>query len=115
MIDDAQYEAYDHMLMSKSDSLVLDGFDPSFMEQVHNSLRVRGNSFKYSLNPKIVERAVESLRPTIDARFSLPDDWAFAMFTLDEFRRVARVLFALSFRQPSSCMIHQNRPHDLRS
>jgi hypothetical protein len=102
MIDDAQYEAYDHALMNKSDSSVLDGFDPSFMEEVHKSLRVRGHSFDYSLNPKIVQRAVESLRPTIDARFSLPDDWTFAMFTLDDFRRVARVLFALSLIHFSS-------------
>ena len=87
MIDDARYKAYDHVLTNKSDSSVLDGFDPSLMEKVRMSLRVRGHSFDYSLNPKIVQRAVESLGPAIDARFSLPGDWTFAMFSLDEFRR----------------------------
>ncbi len=102
MIDDARYEAYDHAVMNNFESSVLDGFDPSFMEQVHQSLRVRGHSFKYSLNPKIVQRAVDGLGPTIDARFSLPGDWTFAMFTLDDFHRVARVLFALSLIHFSS-------------
>jgi hypothetical protein len=96
MIDDAQYEAYDHALMNKTDSSVFDNFDPSFMGPVYATLRFRGHTFDYNLNPKVIQHAVECLAPTIDALFSLPDDWAFTQFTLAEFRRVARVLFALS-------------------
>ena len=96
MIDDVQYEAYDHAVIKKPDPSVFDNFDPSFMEQIYASLNVRGHLFDYKLNPKVVKHAVEALGPTIDARFSLPSDWVFAAFTLDEFRRVARVLFALS-------------------
>jgi hypothetical protein len=41
--------------------------------------------------------ALDVLSPLIDSRFDLPDEWTFARFSLDAFRAVARVLWALAY------------------
>ena len=46
------------------------------------------DSFSVKFNPKLVSTLVSSLSPVLNARFSLPDDWAFTSFTLRDYRQI---------------------------
>ena len=97
MRSDTRFEAYDRLIPNKTDASIIDLVEKSFSERVRASVRVRGDSFDYDLNPQVVHAGREALAPVIDSRFALPADWRFPHFTLREFRQVARVLWVLAF------------------
>jgi hypothetical protein len=97
MIGDVRFEAYDRLLRNKTAPSAVELVDVSFAQQVTTSVRVRGDSFDYPLTPKIVQSGIDALTPAIDCRFALPVEWRFPRFTLEEFRRIARVLWVLAF------------------
>ncbi len=100
MREDSRFEAYDRFtgnpLITSSDPAA-----QSFLERLAASVRVRGHSFKYDLNPRVIQEGMESLGHLIDERFSLPSDWELPRFSMHQFARVAKVLWILA-------MIHFN-------
>ena len=93
---DGRFDAYDRLTQDFGVAAA-EEVAKSFSERVAASVRVRGASFDYDLNPKTVQAGLEALGPTVNDRFSLPKDWALPRFTLREFAQVARVLWVVAF------------------
>jgi len=96
MRNDTQYDAYDRFMdIHRLPSVELS--DTSFMDRVAASVRVRNEWFDYDLNPGIVRAGLESLAPLLANRFVLPKDWRLPRFKLQEFERIANVLWVIAF------------------
>src|SRR5262249_13764886 len=93
LLEDSRFEAYDHLVAPRMRAAEVGAVDESFLKRVDTSVRVRGASFTYQLNPSILQAGMEALKPAIECRFGLPSDWIFPEFSLIEFRSVASVLW----------------------
>jgi len=96
MRNDGRFDAYDRFAQD-SGAVDAEHVAAGFLERVAASVRVRGSTFDYDLNPQIVQAGLEALGPIVNDRFSLPTDWELPRFTLREFAQVARVLWIVSF------------------
>lgn len=95
MRKDSRFEAYDRFMLP-SQMPDLNPLSLSFFDELVASVRIRGRRFSYSLNPKLVRDAVDSVGEAVNIQFSLPPHWKFPLFTIEEFRQVARVLWVLA-------------------
>lgn len=95
MRNDSRFDAYDRLRGTHPTPIEVE--DTQFLTDILPSVQVQGNSFKYDLNPKIVKAALEALAPVIADRFVLPGEWILPRFTLEQFGKVARVLWVLAF------------------
>jgi len=90
----SKYEAYNRLV--KPSTVVNDHEYGDINEIVSNSLKISGGRFKYQLNPKIIKRVLEICEPHIDIKFSLPNDWQFTNYSMGEFNKVSKVLYAIA-------------------
>jgi hypothetical protein len=97
MRSDTRFEAYDRLITHEVPTTLVNMIDTAFSERIAASVRVHGDSFDYELTPQIARSGVEALAPFIDLRFELPTDWQFPRFSLNQFQRVASVLWVLAF------------------
>ena len=92
---DARYEAYDRLV--GVDCAPSDFSIGNLFELVEPSVKVSGELFSYNLNPKLVSQVIKVAGPVATARYSLPADWMFEHFSLEDFRRISDCLLAISF------------------
>jgi len=97
MREDARYYAYDRLVNYDPNLGLKPPSDDSIAKMILGSLRVKGESFSYSLNPRLAKHVLEWVGSTLDERFSLPSEWKLPDYTLGEFSAVAKVLWALGF------------------
>ncbi len=93
------YEAYNRLnkIESSQQTLSLANFDKSPNDAIRHTLRIKGDRFRYKLNPRMVSDMISAIiRPTQDMVFSLPGDWEFSRYTLKDFRAVFEVIAALA-------------------
>lgn len=95
VLTDARYEAYDHLV--KIPRTMPSGPRASIRDLVEPLVKVQGQSFRYSLTPRIVATVSQLLQPLWDEYFRLPDNWQFLCCSLGEFRRVWQALESLVF------------------
>jgi hypothetical protein len=92
---DTRFEAYERL--TQPANRVVGGSDAErFLKRVATSVCVEGESFNYEINPRLVQAGLDSFGSMIDVRFVLPTDWQLPGFALQDFVRVARVLFVLA-------------------
>jgi hypothetical protein len=56
---------------------------------------IKSDSFRVNFNPSLAARLVSSLAPNMGSRYTLPHNWQFNTFTLEQYRRVLLTLQAL--------------------
>ena len=94
-----EYEAYNRLIKTKSSqqALSLVNFDNSPNDAIMRVLKIKGDRFRYELNPRMVSDMISAIiRPTQDMMFSLPGDWEFSRYSLKDFRAVYEVIAALA-------------------
>ena len=67
------------------------------MDAIRRSLKVKGDRFRYRLNPKMVSDMTTHLKPGFDMMFSLPSEWKFSRYTLSDFRKVFEAICAIAY------------------
>ena len=93
-----EYEAY-NILIDPHDSeeaLSSVNVDHFPREAILNSLKIEGDRFRYKLNSRIVSDMVTYLKPFFDGMFSLPSEWRFSRYSLEDFRKVFKVICAIA-------------------
>jgi hypothetical protein len=96
MRNDIRFDAYDR-LIDMADKLKAKVPETSLLEMIANTVKVKGEHFRYDLNPRIVKVGMESLGPLLDEKFVLPAHWSFPAYTLGDFCTVAKVLWIMAF------------------
>lgn len=91
---DLRYEAYDRLLSCDTDYTSPDPRD--LQRLIADSVRVRGDRFKYSVNPNVVKYAREILSPIDRHSLRLPPSWQLPQYTFGDFHDVASTLRALA-------------------
>ena len=92
--DDTRFDAYDRLTDLDEKGLQPDlGF---VMTLVSDMIRVDGARFSYPLNPSIVSKTLRHIEPALNQRFRLPEEWSFTDYTLAQYVRVAKSLWAIS-------------------
>lgn len=93
-----EYEAYNILIDSRQPEEAQFELNPhNFpMGAIQHSLKVKGDRFRYKLNPKMVADMKMYLEPLFDKMFILPSTWEFSCYTLGDFRKVFEVVCAIS-------------------
>ena len=93
-----EYEAYniliDAHLMGQASSAI--NFNNFPIDAIERSLKVRGERFRYKLNPRMVSDTIAFLKPLFDEIFSLPNEWQFSRYSLGDFRQVFEAICAIA-------------------
>lgn len=93
--NDLRYEAYDRISSIDDETPELaEGNLGSLVEPI---IKVSDHTFSYNLKPKIISEALVILESVLSPRFSLPADWDFGYFSLDDFKQVANCLIVFSY------------------
>ena len=97
---DIEYNAYNRLIkpnkLQQASSLV--NLDNLPMAAIKRSLKINGDRFKCNPNPKMVSDTIEALiKPRLDVIFSLPNEWQFSCYTLEDFRKVFEVISAMAY------------------
>ena len=94
-----RYDAYDRLRDGAEQSL--DGSQESIMssisEEIRRTVRWRGSSFEYALNPKIFNRTYVSVEPTLNTAFRLPGEWKLPTADLRQYAAVLKAIWVLSY------------------
>ena len=95
---DFEYEAYnvliDVSLFAEASSAI--NFNNFPIDAIERSLKVRGERFRYKLNPRMVSDTIAFLKPLFDEIFSLPNEWQFSRYSLGDFRQVFEAICAIA-------------------
>lgn len=93
-----EYEAYnvliDASLFAEASSAI--NFNNFPIDAIERSLKVRGDRFRYKLNPRMVSDTIAFLKPLFDEIFSLPNEWQFSRYSLGDFRQVFEAICAIA-------------------
>ena len=92
------YEAYGRLFRNEApdEPPTIQAGDAVVQALLENST-VRADSFQVNFNPPLVARLVAYMTPYIASRHTLPADWQFATFSLDQYRKILLTLQALMF------------------
>ena len=93
-----EYEAYNVLIDSyhEQEALPLMNFGNFPIDAIDRSLRVRGDRFHYKLNPKMVSNTITVMKPLFDRMFSLPSEWQFSRYSLEDFRKVFEAICSIA-------------------
>ena len=94
-----EYEAYDRLIRAhqSDEALSLVDFSNFPTNAVGHSVKIKGDRFKYKLNPRIVSDTIKFMRPAFDIMFSLPIEWQFSRYSLGAFQSVFKVISAIAY------------------
>jgi len=67
------------------------------LDQITNSVRVFGETFSYKFGKRAINDVIKYLSSHFTSSFRLPDNWKFNRYSLNDFRKIAKVLTALCF------------------
>ena len=92
------YEVYNILVDQYESEKVLSSinFESSPIDAIRRSLKVKGDRFRYRLNPKMVSDMITYLEPGFDMMFELPSEWKFSRYTLADFRKVFEAICAIA-------------------
>ena len=95
-----EYQAYGRLMKAHQTdegmSLInVDDFH-SVTDAISSSVKVKGNRFAYKMNPRMVSDAIKAMSPGYDIAFSLPPEWQFSRYSLEDFRKVFEAILAMA-------------------
>ena len=93
-----EYEAYNILIDPREPEEALLFLNPEYfpVKAIKESLKIKGDRFHYTLEPKMVADMKTYLQPLFDRMFILPSWWEFSRYTLGEFRKVFEVICAIA-------------------
>ena len=93
-----EYDAYNILIdwHEAEDVLFSLDFESFPIQAIQHSLRVKGNRFRYKLNPRMVSDMTTYLKPQLNRMFLLPSEWKFSRYTLGDFRKVFEAICAIA-------------------
>lgn len=97
--DEARYYAYNRFIAAG------DAIPPPSIEnqdtisRIAERVKVTGDGFRLTLDPKFVDQAMKSYAPALNQRFHLPEGWATTRYTFGDLKRIYLALSALAFIQ----------------
>jgi hypothetical protein len=96
---DTRYDAYDRLVnvMSINEKQERTTVNTQIFDQITNSVRVSGEMFSYKFGRRAITEVIKYLSSHFTSSFSLPDNWKFNRYSLNDFRKIAKVLTALCF------------------
>jgi len=110
--EQTQYEAYNRLIKPVNEGIqneeLFAGLDHIY-KQVNQSLRIRGENFAVSINPRMVRFAMEQLEPLVKQKFTLPDTWALSGYTLFDFKQVFHAISTLAYIQFAARLLAAQR------
>ena len=88
-----EYNAYNRLLKPHQLQEVLSSVNSNSLhlleDAIKYSLKIKGDRFSYKLNPRMVSDTIEAfIKPRLDIIFSLPSEWQFGCYTLEDFHKV---------------------------
>ncbi|MYH82629.1 hypothetical protein F4141_18225 [Candidatus Poribacteria bacterium] len=96
---DIEYEAYNRLIKPHQSAKALSSIDFGNVlpfNAIQHSLKIQDNRFRYKLNPRMISETMTSLKPTFDTLFSLPGEWQFSRYSLEDFRKVFEVISTIA-------------------
>ena len=98
LFDGIEYEAYNRLIKPNEsrEALSSTNFDKFPMDAITHSLKVKGNRFRCNPNPRMVADTITAMRAIFDSAFSLPSEWQFSRYSLNDFRKVFEAIRALA-------------------
>jgi len=96
MRDDARYDAYDR-IADLQERVHLSHEAGPLLESVRSRVRVKGDWFEYSLDPRLISTGLDAVGTYLSGRFTLPEDWTLTRYSVGDFAKVAKVLWILAF------------------
>lgn len=108
--DDARYYAYNRFLAAGTDTSSSPSTD--FLGEIAERISVLDRSFRVSINPAIIARAIKAFQPEVDKRFQLPGDWHTTRYSFADLKRVFSVLSAIAAIQFNARIIAAGRGAD---
>jgi hypothetical protein len=93
-----EYEAYNRLIRKEARP---ERIVPQPNDQLLNFLLSRttigADWFRVNFNPELASRLISFISPAMTARHTLPDNWQFGWFSLEEYRRIFLTIRALLF------------------
>ncbi len=93
-----EYEAYNILIDPRESEEALPFLNREYfpINAIKEYLKIEGNRFHYTLEPKMVADMKTYLQPLFNRMFILPSCWEFSRYTLGEFRKVFEVICAIA-------------------
>ncbi len=94
-----EYDAYNLLIRPHKSAKALSSIDFGNVlpfNAIEHSLKIQDNRFRYKLNPRMVAETMTSLKPTFDTLFSLPGEWQFSRYSLEDFQKVFEVISTIA-------------------
>jgi hypothetical protein len=94
---DLSYEVYDRFIKKRHPE-VEEPSDPNTVAMsVRSQTSIKKDSFRLNFSPQLVKELKDHLKKTHQLRFSLPDDWEFQYFSIQDFKEVFTTLQSMSY------------------
>ncbi|MET4491643.1 hypothetical protein [Bradyrhizobium sp. LA7.1] len=84
-----QYEAYNRLIRKEARSNPVVGSpNETLLQDIRSRTTIGKDWFRINFNPQLVGRLISFLSTTMSDRQTLPDNWQFSSFSLDEYRKI---------------------------
>lgn len=106
-----EYEAYNRLIKPNEsrEALLSVNFGKFPMAAIDRALKIHGNRFRCDPNPRMVADAIKTMSPIFDSAFSLPSEWRFSRYSLNDFRKVFEAIVALALIRVTARQIAKDR------
>ena len=92
-----KYEAYNRLIKPNESREALSSVNFGIpMAAIDRALKIHGDRFHCDPNPRMVADTVTAMSPIFDSAFSLPSEWRFSRYSLNDFRKVFEAIVALA-------------------
>lgn len=99
LFDGIEYEAYNRLIKPNESREALSSvnFGKFPIAAIDRALKIHGDRFRCDPNPRMVADTVTAMSPIFDSAFSLPSEWRFSRYSLNDFRKVFEAIVALAY------------------
>ena len=94
-----EYAAYNRLIKPNESREALSSvnFGKFPIAAIDRALKIHGDRFRCDPNPRMVADTVTAMSPIFDSAFSLPSEWRFSRYSLNDFRKVFEAIVALAY------------------
>ena len=110
---DHRYEAYNRLVRKEArDDPAVPAPHDRLSALLRAALSIDGDQFALNFNPRLASALIAWLTPALDRRHSLPDDWQFLGFSLQQYRKIIITVQSLLYgwHQVRGILANQGMP-----